>query len=156
MASGLCDAMLPYAAESVSSDHVPRARVATGPASWRRSAHGRGSEEPIRPVPFAVLWVRPTLKSVALAGPCLRARAPQSDSSVAMAAPCTLSGARWPQLVSTGPHPGACRTVQPHTWAALMQGRCWGLKSRCPCPGCPVPPGAQAQVTLIFFLFLSY
>ena len=128
MASGLCDAMLPYAAESVSSDHVPRARVATGPASWRRSAHGRGSEEPTRPVPFAVLWVRPTLKSVALAGPCLRARAPQSDSSVAMAAPCTLSGARWPQLVSS------CSVFS----SGLLKGRAWG------------PPALQsAQETLV-------
>ena len=103
MASDLCDAVLP---------HVPRARVAAGPASWRCSARGRGSEGPTRPVPFAVLWARPTLESVTPAGPCLRARAPQSDSSVAVAAPCMLSGTKWSQLVSTGPHPGACRTAQ--------------------------------------------
>ena len=73
MASDLCDAMLP---------HVPRARVAAGPASWRCSARGRGSEGPTRPVPFAVLWARPTLESVTPAGPCLQARAPQSDSTL--------------------------------------------------------------------------
>lgn len=169
MASGLCNAMLPHAAEGISGDHVPRAHVATGPASWRRSARGHGSEKPTRPVPFVLLQARPVPESAAplgrnsvpAAGPCLWARAPRSDSRVAVAAPCALSGARWPRLVSTGPHPGACRTVRPHAWAALthgpggVQGRCWGPKSRCPCPGWPLPPGVQAQVTLIFFLFLS-
>lgn len=122
MASGLWDATLPHAAEGVSGDHMPRARVAAGPACWRRSARGCGSEEPIRPVPFAVLPVRPALGSVAplgqnsvpAAGLCLRARAPQSDSNAAVAAPCALSGARRTQLLSVGPHPGACRTVRPH------------------------------------------
>ena len=169
MSSGLWGATLPHAAEGVSGDRVPRAGVAAGPACWRCSAHGCASEEPFRPVPFAVLLARPTLKSLAplgqssvpAAGLCLRARAPQSGSNAAVAAPCTLSGVRRPRLLSAGPHPGACRTVRPHTWAALahspggVQGRCRGRKSRCPCPGCPVPPGTQAQATLVFFLFLS-
>ena len=155
MSSGLQGATLPHAAEGVSGVGVPRAGVAAGPACWRRSARGCASEEPFRPVPFAVLPARPALESLAplgqssvpAAGLCLRARAPQSASNVAVAAPCTLSG--------------ACRTVRPHTWAALahspggVQGRCQGRKSRCPCPGCPVPLVMQAQAVLVFFLFLS-
>lgn len=169
MSSGLQGATLPHAAEGVSGVGVPRAGVAAGPACWRRSARGCASEEPFRPVPFAVLPARPALESLAplgqssvpAAGLCLRARAPQSASNVAVAAPCTLSGARRPRLLSARPHPGACRTVRPHTWAALahslggVQGRCQGRKSRCPCPGCPVPLVMQAQAVLVFFLFLS-